>query len=158
MKTTLLLFFILLSGFADAAPFTMTCRGGGQMVLWLKPDILHIPRTGGEDILEPRTKGNLIFKKSEHGAQGRKLLPGTCAWSHRGLNNKENSPVNISFSGVYEAVLGKNGDAVVSYFSPNTVKPDRKIEHIRNAIKNGQYFSMIVKFEKGKLIATKLNF
>ena len=156
---TKFLIVLLISQTINAAPFTMLCRGGGSMALWLKPDgQVRLDILGDHKVMH-RTKGELIFKRAKVGYSDKLPPMGHYAWTHRGLSREESGPIHMEFSGIYQAVIGSKGDAVLSRIDDSgSLKTDHQIEFFRKKIKDGSYFKMDVSFDGNRLKLEKMYF
>lgn len=144
-KSTLLFVGLLAGsltiGQVQAAPFTMVCKSGGRMKLNIQQDDkalkLHL---------------RLNFNKASRGANNRQPGPGQCAWPHRPLNNKENSPLYMTTKGgLFVDITAKGHKARARKIS--TPLMERLIGHIG---KPHTVFSMVVSLKHGKLHIEKL--
>lgn len=124
----------------------MTCTSGGDMKLTYSRSDSR--RAGGGSAPSLR----LDFKKANKGSNQARPAPGHCAWTHRKLNGRENSPARLTGSvvGSTSVVITKNGTTVRL---PNSHE-NKLINYVKRA---GQRFSMVVAFKKGKLVIERVH-
>lgn len=133
-------------GSAVAAPFTMVCTSGGDMEMTYSR--WDAKRSGGDR--NPTV--SLSFKKAKKGANAAAPAQGQCAWTHRGLDARENSPAKMSG--------GTQGGTTIKVSRRGTKVdlPGTAEEKLMGYVKRpGQRFSMVVAFKNGKLVIEEVH-
>jgi hypothetical protein len=140
MKILLVLSTLFLSSQLYAQAFTLNCLGGGEMKLDLR-------------VNDSGTAWyNLNFTKAPAGTNTRLLLPGECAWAHRGLSNNEPASIAPEFGFKAQLEVFVKAGTVPSFrfgarqSDTNAIKRIREIYRIRAAIASGQTFSIIAPY------------